>query len=217
MGFFRRDKDKDITRDNDGPRPTPRSPIMAFLSGFNCGAVTCAALPLLILLINSVREGGGRMDWLREDGALARGCAYLWSLATCAALVRFVNGHAGRVDPRSARGDEGGVLESVTKMFDYEGDRGIDGRTAKMLVVALAMFANLCLLCALLICGVGEGGAEGLGRSIAEGQFVGTMFLTFILWLAWSLWSSLALHRIAKGGRGSGSRDDDDNMGYWAT
>ena len=93
MRFFRRDKD--AARDGeDGPRPAARSPTAAFLSRFNGGAAACVALPLLLLLIRAVRDGGGggAEDWFRRDGAPARGCAYLWSLASCAALVRFVNG-----------------------------------------------------------------------------------------------------------------------------
>ena len=104
-------------------------------------------------MTNALGEGGGRADWFRENGAPVMGCAYLWSLASCATLVRFVNGHAGRVAPPRSNGDDG-VLGSVAKMFDYEDVRGLDGRTANMLVVALAMFANLCLLCALLVVGV---------------------------------------------------------------
>lgn len=210
MGFFRRDKESN--QDKDGHRPPQRSPTQSFLAGFRAGAAACVALPLVILAIQAVREGGGGGDWFREDGAAARGFVYLWSLLACAALVRLAD---EELAPRPDGGNDGGVLETVTKMFNDESV--LDGRKAKTLLVALLMFANLCLLCAVLIVGAGEGGGEELVRSIGEGQFIGTIFLTFVFWLVWSLGSSFALHQIAEGGRRHSSREGDENMGYWAT
>lgn len=162
---------------------------------WNVAAAAAVLVPLaaswLALVVNREGEGGwwwwgGEGNGAEGDGTVALVVVYVWSLLLFAYLVWYGN----RV---------------LTKKKENQ---------MKVLLAALFVFANLALLCSILIGGLalqGEGAEAGwLGRWPA------VMILTFVFWAIFAAAFAGDLYRKTRKGKTTSSNDyqrqDDDGL-----
>lgn len=150
------------------------------VESWNVAAAATVVLPLvaswLALVVNREGEGGSWWWGGEGNGTVVLVVVYIWSLLLFAYLVWYGN----RV---------------LTKEKESQ---------MKVLLAALFVFANLALLCSILIGGLGSQGEAEAGWL---GQWPAVMILTFVFWAIFAAVFAGVLYRKTRKGKTTSSND----------